>query len=278
MTTAQDDEEVDKNRLQVFLNVERTNDGYIETELGGKRTQYIKHSYPEVVRLENLKTFRSVDPGSGASKYYVTARTEDEFRAIGTERAYRIYLVSLSSDVPVTKAVIQSTYSTGGHPYHTTLHIGLSESALERIVEETRAAPSARNLEVQLKQPSFFGRFREAVGGDTCLFSWWTERPQSKSIAGAIDQIEVTWTLDIASVTVCPASGSSVLSGERDDRAAIVHAVIDRPIGIYYHSDEEDELERQYQKLLTAIEGLRAPLYIIGIAVALVVLKLFIFH
>jgi hypothetical protein len=164
-----------------------------------------------------------------------------------------------------------------GHPYGTTLEIGLNEAGLEEIVKEMRAAPSLRELDVQLKE-GFFGKHPRVhhVGGfdKDCLLSWWSEQPQSNN-KDDIDMIEVTWTFDIAEVIVCPEIRSSLVRGERDDSATQVHASISKPVGVYYQPPSETESIKDYfSKLLSAVNSLRPALYLIGIGAILIAIKL----
>jgi hypothetical protein len=278
MATASVDPE-DKTRRTVFLKVERGENCYIETDLRGQQTRYYRHPGTEAIGLEDLKVSRSISPTSGAAKYYLTAVTEAKFRAIGAERAYQIFHVSLSAEFPQGKAVLKERFAPDGHALHATLQIGLSETALEEIVKETRAAPSPRKLDVHLKGNSFFSTHPEwgSAGSGmlekTYLLSYWADEPQSKSGVGHNEHIEVTWIFDTTSVTVRP---------ELDERVpyteAMVTARIDRPVGVYYQPPREGDalnpLNEPFVKIIKAIEALRTALYIIGAAVALVAWKL----
>lgn len=51
----------DRNRLQVFLAVERDGNEYVETDLQGKRTRYAKQLRAETIGIKNLNAFKSID-------------------------------------------------------------------------------------------------------------------------------------------------------------------------------------------------------------------------
>lgn len=276
----------EENRLQVFLKVEPTEDGYIETSLKGERTQYYRHRNPDAIELKNLKAFRTIDPQSGSAKYYVTAMTEGNFRAVGAEKAYPIWDVTLSSDCPRSKTIFRSRYSSKGHPYRTTLEIGLSDDALKEIVQEIRTAPTTRVLNVQLQVPSLIGdspnTSHDGFGAEkTYLLPYWADQHISRDGEGYQEMVVVEWSFDVSSITVCPELRSSMFGPERSDVVSTEATVSIRgPVGVYHYSQAENDsgtnpLEEQFAKLMRAIEGLRTPLYVIGFGVVLLALKLF---
>lgn len=130
------DGSIDDQRPGVFLDVEPTSDGYIETDVAGSRTQYFRHTDPESIELRSPHAYREIDPRTGASLYYVTASCPVPMRSIGTDKLLKISSVRLRSDVSPGMAVFRAKYSPTGHPCLMDVEIGLRNEALKELFAE----------------------------------------------------------------------------------------------------------------------------------------------
>lgn len=163
------------------------------------------------------------------------------------------------------------TYGLSGHHYRGTLHVGLSDAAIEQIITETRTAPSIRVLDLLMTRPSFYGPAEYARQGFLSadfLLPHWADQPQAKTKDDAIDMIEVKWMLDVSRVTVCPKNRHS--GPERDVGGSMsVDARIDRPVTV-----RVAKLSKHLGKILGALEKQQIALYVIAVVIFLFALHL----
>lgn len=280
----------DGTRLDVFLDVVPTDDGYIEKGVGGEHARYFRHNRAETIELQYLRVLQEVDPRTGSAKYRLTAVPVAEFRAIGAEKSCSVRRTTLTSSMPPGQAVLRQTYGTGGHALGATLDIGLSDAALAEIVAETRSAPTARGLDVQLREPRFCGTDPDlgieidfAKGKMTHLLPWWSEQRVNRETQGQSQVLVVEWSFEIGAIIVCPEHrGRAFGPDERELLPTQAVVKVEGPVGVYRLSESGEDSRKgaqhpfqgQESNHLAVIQGLRAPLYWIAICAAAIALKL----
>jgi hypothetical protein len=271
-----EDETEDSNRLQVFLTVERVTDGYIETNLKGEKTHYVRRSEPGSITLENLCVFNSINVTTGAATRYMTGITKDKFRAIGAEKAYKIFNVTLTSDLLPRTAKIVKTFSPTGHPFSSNLSIGVSEAALDKIALELDRARTARKLDVVLAKPAFYAERADAAWAwETLILPYWKDQETSRE--ETFDHMAVAWQLEIGTITVAPLHSSFIGSdfGQPEGRSiyGAVGVQIPGDVKIQYSENHAHPLVESCEKLIATLKSVVTPLYIIAGALVIIVYK-----
>ena len=277
MNEEKDEDEL-RTRRGVFLQVEGSGDTVTETSVKGERTTYSQQLRPETIGIGDFRVSQTVDAKTGEGRYFIAGRTEAKFRALGTEGAYQRD-VRISTDLPPNKMRISKTYAKDGHSLSDigkSIVIGASERAIETIVRELRGAPSLRKIDIVLAQPSFFGPQKQAQDGflhDDILLPYWSNQPKQTHEHG----IRVEWDFEVSAIVVVPEYRH--FGDERSRSAESVHARISDRLKVYYDPPSEGaaSLDDLFQRLIEAtrvVGSLRTPLYLTGIAAALIAYKL----
>lgn len=281
----------DDQRPGVFLAVEPTTDGYIETGVSGNRTQYFCHTDPESIELRSPHAYREIDPRTGASLYYVTASCPVPIRAIGTERVLEVSSVRLRPDVSPGMAAFRAKYSPTGHPYLMELEIGLRNEALKELFAEYQDYQSRSGnfvLELHLKEPGFCagmdGRVLRKLEYDpkrglSRLLPYWREHVvgQKTEFHSSIlmDLITVEWSYEIRAVAVRPL-GTTEFKWSLEKSFVAVEGPIEIGAGTIERISSllSKRAQANLDRASALVKTLRVPLYIIAIATIVIALKL----
>jgi hypothetical protein len=272
-----DDETTDRTRLDVFLKVERVADGYVETGLSGENTTYVRLAELGRLSVENLRVYSAVDPATGAITRHLQGHTREEMRAIGAEKPYKIFYVTLSSDLAPGTATIVKKYSLTGHSIHSKLSIGVSDAALNSIIADLGGAPTERQLWVALAKPLFYGR-GPGTWSTPLLLPYWQDQKVSREVSFNQEFLVVEWPLSLGTITI----GSTLAF--RGDFAQPKSVSIHGPVSVQIPSDsgakiqESEEqthpLIESCERLINTLKGMTTSLYIIAAILVFILVKI----
>jgi hypothetical protein len=232
--------EDEETNYKFFVEVERTADGYIETNNYGNRTQYFPRNYPDTITITNISLRYDVNLETGRLHPTIQGETCEAFRAIGTAVARKIYRVRLSSNDAPARSIIGMDYvvvQESGNSSDERLELILPEQAMQALASEVKTSKSARDLLVECKAGSFFvghkGKER-FTNDDPLLLPLWNEQhpvkePPVKEPKCNDDWyiVQAEWKIDIEKVSIIPRSA-------REHHVTDVAARVLGNVGIHY--------------------------------------------
>lgn len=279
-----DHETEDKRAREIGLGQLREVEGgpidYTETDLHGTRKRYVK-PIRDGVDIERLNIVSVVSAESGEIQHLISGGTRALFRAIGTEKAFRLD-VSISAEIPANRALFSTTYAVLDRGFYntmrSTLRIGASQTAMRAVISEARDSLTARGIQVRFPAPIFYVGATSSITEPELLLPYWGDQfPTRKSTATIApgDEVTVDWSFDVASLAVCP----STYEGEFEHRDRVdAYSQVRGDVGVFLAADRNDEIKREiraaYDDVLAVIASLRWPLYICAISLAVIAVKM----
>jgi hypothetical protein len=183
--------------------------------------------------------------------------------------------------VPPNKAVFKTRYAILDRSFYntlgSTLEIGASVGAIERVIAEARAALTPRDLRVIFTRQEFFGGAGTMLEPEYILPYWadYLAPGKSQTHLKHGDEIQIEWSFDIASLLVCPNNheGEFEHAGKVESTSQVWGDV-----GVFLATNRDEETRKNiaagYRDALAALIALRSPLYLGAIALVLIALKL----
>jgi hypothetical protein len=255
-----------QTRRAKFLAVEKVGDRYKETNLKGEVKTYAPDRRSPQFSLEHMAFHTVVDIPSGGTRPLITGRTGEGFRAIGTEGAYQILDVRITSEATPGVVSIRHTYAPDGHNLNSSMVVGLTNESINALHDGISGTLYLSDLTGHSTYGTEHLRRADGATGLCIVLPDWKE-----SATEAKDEVSAEWQFTFKDATLSPRGYMQLLGYFEPGKEISLR----NHVGIFFQPESAHPLTPAIQELSSAVALVakrlaRMQLVVIGILVVLV--------